>query len=576
MRVAKATLSQRHAELVSGMLFGRAPEEMQEVLEATGTSHLFSVSGLHVGLVTTFLWSLLAGLGLRGPWALAPALAGSWAYAAACGMRPAVMRASVMLSCAGFAVLLRRRTAIQGALYLAGILTLGRNPLLAFDPGAQMSFCAVLSILTLSPRLRRALGKLPSWLGDPLATSLAAQIGVVPLGVWYFGTVSLVGVIASVPALTLASMAVLTGLAAGLAGLVWFPLAVVLNAGNSLALAALEWWLHATARLPWACFPVPKPPLWVVLAFYSVLLATGAPREAQRALWARRRALAVLALGAAATVVWIAALRTTPLELVFLSVGQGDASFIRSPSGRTVLVDAGGALGPQRDAGDDVVVPYLLRRGVRQLDVVVATHPHQDHIGGLLGVIRRLHVKVLVKPPIPDNVRPDLDRRLTDLARERGVVVVEAVRGGHIDLGDGARIDFLGPPRGCASQTSQDLNDFSLVMMVRFRNTRALLTGDAGPIALSSLVQEGFDIDADILKVPHHGAAGGCPPELLDAVSPDWAVVPVGPNTFGHPAPSTLQALSRAGAKTFRTDLNGAVTATGLGGRASVRAMRGL
>lgn len=574
--VTEATLPERQSALLSGMLFGRAPEEMQEMLEATGTSHLFAVSGLHVGLVATLLCSVLAGLGLRGPGALVPALAGMWLYAAACGMRPAVVRAAVMLSCAGLAVLLRRRASVPGALCLAGLLALGRNPLLAFDPSAQMSFCAVFSILRLSPHLRRALRRFPGWIGDPLAASLAAQLGVTPVGVWYFGRVSPVAIIASVPALTLAGMAVVTGFAAGLVGLVCLPLAAVLNAGNAMALLALEWIIRTLAGLPFSSFPVARPPLWEVLAFYFALLATGAPRDVRRALWARRRPLVVLVIAVAATVVWVAALRPSPLEMVFLSVGQGDSSLIRSPSGRTILIDGGGALGPQRDAGAEVVVPYLLRRGVRRLDVVVATHPHQDHIGGLLEVIRRLEVKVLVKPPIPEEVRPDLDSRLIEVAREKGVPVVEVVRGGRIDLGDGARIDFLHPPAGGARYKARDLNDFSIVMMVRFRNTQVLLTGDAGPETLLALVREGLDLDADILKVPHHGAAGGCPPELLRTVSPDWAVIPVGPNTFGHPAASTLQALARAGAHALRTDLNGAVIATGLGGRVRLVTMRGM
>ena len=576
VEVTQATLPQDQATLLSGMLFGRAPEEMQDRLQATGTAHLFAVSGLHVGLVAAVLCGILAGLGLRGAAVLAPALAGSWLYAAACGMRPSVVRAAMMLSCAGVAALMRRPGSVRGALYLTGLVMLGCNPLLVFDPGAQMSFAAVFSVVHLSPRIRQVLRRLPGWLADSLAASLTAQIGVMPLGAWYFGRVSPVAIVAGIPCLALAGMAVVMGFVAGLVGIVYLPAAFVLNTGNALVLLALERAIDVLASLPFASFPVARPPLWGLLGFYLALFAAGGPRRVQRALWASRRHFAVLGPTAAATVVWIAAVRPGALEIVFLSVGQGDSSLIRSPSGRTILVDGGGPLGPGRDPGAEVVVPYLLRRGVRRLDVVVATHPHQDHIGGLFEVVRRLKVQVLVKPPVPEDLRPDIDRRLVAVARGRGVPVVEVVRGGRLDLGDGVTIDVLHPPLTGSGYMVQDLNDLSIVMMVRLRDMQVLLTGDAGPEVLAGLVREGCDLDADILKVPHHGAAGGCPLEFLRSVSPAWAVIPVGPNTFGHPAMGTLEALARAGVNTLRTDLNGAVTAKGQGRRVRLFTMRGM
>ncbi|NLG79106.1 MAG: DNA internalization-related competence protein ComEC/Rec2 [Firmicutes bacterium] len=575
MAVTRATLPQDKATLLSGMLFGHAPAEMQDRLQATGTAHLFAVSGLHVGLVAAVLCGILAGLGLRGPAVLAPALAGSWLYAAACGMRPSVVRAAMMLSCAGLAALTRRSGSVRGALYLAGLVMVGRNPLLVFDPGAQMSFAAVFSVVHLSPRMRRALGAFPAWLADFISASLAAQVGVIPLGAWYFGQVSPVAIIASVPCLALAGMAVVTGFVAGLVGIIHLPVALVLNTGNAVVLLALERVIDMLAGLPFASFPVARPSLWGILGFYLVLFIAGAPRPVRRALWANRQRLAVLGPAAAAVVVWVAAVRPGALEIVFLSVGQGDSSLIRGPSGRAILVDGGGALGPERDPGAEVVVPYLLRRGVRRLDVVVATHPHKDHIGGLFEAVRRLRVQVLVKPPVPEELRPDLDRRLEAIARGRGVPVVEVVRGGRLDLGDGVTIDFFHPPPVDSGHMVRDLNDLSIVMMVRFRDVQVLFTGDAGPEVLAGLVREGCDLDADILKVPHHGAAGGCPLEVLRAVSPAWAVILVGPNAFGHPATSTLEALARTGAHVLRTDLNGAVTARGWGRRVRIFAMRG-
>ncbi len=573
--VTRATLPARQAAILSGMLFGGRPEEIGDMLQATGTAHLFAVSGLHVGLVASVMCGMVAGLGLRGGTALAPALVGVWLYATACGMRPSVVRAAAMLSVAGVAGFMRRPVSALGAMCLAGLLMVIQNPLMVFDPGAQMSFAVVFGVLHLSPRLRRTFRALPAVAAGPLSVSVAAQAGATPLAAWYFGQVSPVAIIANVPCVALAGMAVVTGLGAGLVGTCYLPAAYVLNAATSLVLYALEWVIALFARLPFAALAVARPPLWAVLGFYVVLVTTGAPRPLRRALGAIRRHLPVLAACAATAVVWVAAVGPRHLEVVFLSVGQGDSALIRSPSGRTVLVDGGGTSGPGRDPGAEVVVPYLARRGLRRLDIVVATHPHQDHVGGLLEVIRRVGVQAVLKPPVPEEVRPGLDRLLVDLARERGVRVVEVVRGGRVDLGDGVTMEILHPPAAGHGGTVTDLNDLSIVMRVSFQGVEVLFTGDAGPGVLAGLVQEGYNLDADVLKVPHHGARGSCPWDVLPAISPDWAVISVGPNTFGHPARGTLESLTESGARVLRTDHSGAVTVRGRGGQARVFSMHG-
>lgn len=573
--ITRATLPENQAAILSGMLFGTAPPEMSDSLQATGTSHLFAVSGLHVGLVAAVVYGLLGGLRLSGPALLAPCLVAVWVYAMACGMRPSVVRAAIMLSCAGACSLVRRKGNARGFLYLAGLLMVIQNPLVMFDPGAQMSFAAVFSILHLSARLRQALRPLPAPVAEPFSASLAAHVGVTPLGAWYFGRVTPVAVIANIPCLALAGIAVTTGFAAGVVGVVHLPAAAALNSANSLVLLALERVIDLFARLPFGSFTVARPPVWAVLGTYGLLLATGAPRPVRRALGTMRRRLAILGPAAAAAVVWVAVLRPGVLEVVFLSVGQGDSAFIRSPSGRTILVDGGGTAGPGPDPGAEVVVPYLLRRGVNRLDVVVVTHPHQDHVGGLLEVIQRLRVEVVLKPPVPEEIRPDLDRRLVAVARERGVPVVEVVGGGQVSMGDGVTISVLHPPPPGAGPREHDLNDLSIVMMVTFQGLEVLFTGDAGPEVLEALTKRGISLDADVLKVPHHGARGACPPGVLEAISPDWAVIPVGPNTFGHPAGDTIESLARSGARVFRTDTHGAVTARGRDDRVRLFTVRG-
>ncbi|MFZ5925138.1 MAG: DNA internalization-related competence protein ComEC/Rec2 [Bacillota bacterium] len=573
--VTRATLEPHHAAILCGMLFGSPPSGMEEKLQATGTSHLFAVSGLHVGFIAVVLYGLFSALRLPVSAAATFVAAGVWIYALGCGLRPSVVRAALMFSFAVAAGVSGRKVSARSALYLAGLVMAAASPLSVFDAGAQLSFAVVYSILQFAPRIERALRRLPVPFARAFAVSLSTQIGAMPLVAWYFGRIAPIAAIANIPCVTMSGIAVTIGFSAGLAGAVCRALAFPLNAANALILSALEGTIDLLSRVPFGSITVARPPLWLVLVCYLALVLLGCSRRVLRRIHAARRHLPLLMAVIAAAAVWIAVLKPAFLETVFLSVGQGDSVFLRSPSGRTVLVDGGGWPGADQDPGSEVVVPFLLRRGVRRLDVVVGTHPHYDHISGLMAVLKSCRVGVLVKPALPQSVRPNIDRELDRLAAERNVRVLEMVKGGFIDLGDGVRINVLHPPQDFGDHSSQDLNDWSLVMKLTLGGFGVLLTGDAGGEILSHLAGNRLDLRCAVFKVPHHGAARGCPGSVLPVISATWAVVSVGPNPFGHPAGTTISALHRAGMRVLRTDIDGAVTVISDGRRVVVRSALG-
>lgn len=573
--VTRATLEPHHAAILCGMLFGSPPPGMEEKLQATGASHLFAVSGLHVGFVAVVLRSLFSGLRLPVTAAATLVASGVWIYALGCGLRPSVVRAALVFSFAVAAEVSGRKVGARNALYLAGLAMAAASPLSVFDAGAQLSFAVVYGILQLAPRIERSLSRLPEPVARALAASVSAQVAAMPLVAWYFGRVAPIAAIANIPCVAISGIAVTIGFSAGLVGTICRALAFRLNAANALILSGLEGMIDLLARVPFGSIAVARPPLWSVLVWYLALVLLGCSRRVLRRVYAARRYLPLVMAVTVAGAVWIAVLKPAFLETVFLSVGQGDSIFIRSPSGRTVLVDGGGWPGADKDPGSEVVVPYLLRRGVRRLDVVVGTHPHYDHISGLMAVLRSYRVGVLVKPALPQSVRPNIDRELDRLATERNVRVLEMVKGGFMDLGDGVRIDVLHPPHGLEDRSGQDLNDLSLVMKLTLGDFGVLLTGDASGEVLSHLAADRTDLRCAAFKVPHHGATGGCPRSVLSVVSATWAVVSVGPNPFGHPARTTISALHQAGMRVLRTDIDGAVTVASCGRRVQVKSMLG-
>jgi len=248
--------------------------------------------------------------------------------------------------------------------------------------------------------------------------------------------------------------------------------------------------------------------------------------------------------------------------VTFLDVGQGDCAFIRTPSGRTMLVDGGGTAQADDDdesTGMKLVEPFLRRRIVNKIDVLVLTHPHDDHLRGLIPVVRDFRVGTVLDPGIPHG--SEAYKRFLSVVEARRIPYRRAVRGQVIDCGDGVRATVLHPPNPLLA--TDDENDNSVVLRITYGSEALLLTGDAGADAESEIISSGATLTSSVLKVAHHGSSYSTSDRWLDAVRPEIAVISVGrSNSFGHPSHETLDRLTSRGIRVFRTDQSGAVTVT--------------
>jgi beta-lactamase superfamily II metal-dependent hydrolase len=236
------------------------------------------------------------------------------------------------------------------------------------------------------------------------------------------------------------------------------------------------------------------------------------------------------------------------LTVHFIDVGQGDAVLVQAPSGKRMLVDGGPA------ETSDRLVSYLKRHGVSSVDVVVATHPHADHIGGLLEVLKAFSVGLVVDSG-KIHTTTTYERFLT-LVDQKGASFRLGRAGDVIDLGPGLDVTILHPSEPLA----ESMNDCSIVLRLRFRGVSFLLMGDAEREAEDAILRSGLEVRADVLKVAHHGSSSSSSPRFLKAVSPAIAVVLVGAgNPFGHPHQATLRNLVACGSRVFRTDIHGDV-----------------
>lgn len=243
------------------------------------------------------------------------------------------------------------------------------------------------------------------------------------------------------------------------------------------------------------------------------------------------------------------------LKVSFLDVGLGDSAYIELPDGKTMLIDAG-----QTESWPSVS-KYIRETGHDRIDYVVATHPHYDHIGGMAGVIRAFEIGSVYMPDVSDNTAEYKD--FMGAVRDRGCKVITAKAGVNILTDGNLSADIIAPVKNSYG----DLNNYSAVIKLKYGNTSFLFMGDA---LTESEKQITADINADVLKVGHHGSAYASGASFLDKVSPAYAVISVGDNGYGFPSEKTVKTLSSAGAVIYRTDRDGTVVFTSDGDEISV------
>jgi competence protein ComEC len=236
------------------------------------------------------------------------------------------------------------------------------------------------------------------------------------------------------------------------------------------------------------------------------------------------------------------------LSVYFLDVGQGDSIYIKTAAGDDILIDAG-----KNDAGN-IVVDYLKQLGVDDLEIMIATHPDADHIGGLDTVLDNFKVKAVYAPRVSHTTKTFEDFLLA--VKKQGLTLKVAKSGVTLPL-SGITAKFVGPVK----TYGDDLNDWSAVLHLTYGNNKFLFTGDAEKKSEADMIKANDTLQADVLKVGHHGSVSSTTPAFLEAVAPKVVVISVGNNSYGHPAETILNRLISAKATIYRTDLNGTVIA---------------
>ncbi len=604
-RIAQATIAsilpEPQAALLTGILLGieaGIPKDLMADFAATGTTHIIAISGFNIAIIAgifTNIWRQL----LSRRRAFLATVVGVGVYTLLVGPSAAVVRAALMGILCLWARHLGREAYAPISLAVAAIVITAWNPHMLWDVGFQLSFAATAGLVLYTGPLERALEhalaratsaelaqRIVGLVNEALVVTLAAQIATLPVISYHFGQLSLITLVANFLILPAQAGVMIWG---GIATLLGLIAQAPGQAASWVAWVFLTYTIEAvrlTAQVPLASVEMQMDG-WMVFAYYALFGGVAwwiaQPRERQGELWnvlrkritRKRQAL----IGAAVVLLVLAlfAWRSLPdghLHVAFLDVGQGDAIFIQSPSGRQVLVDGG--------PSEQALLPQLGRQMPfwdRTLDVVMLTHPDADHITGLVPVLERYEVDMVIFRQVEG--ASEVYEHWLQLVEKEGAAVYRGEAGLRLMLDEGLEMVVLHPGAELTGGTEGDFNNDSIVARLTYGPVSVLLPGDIGREVEHRLVAGGAPLDSTILKVAHHGSCDSTSLEFLGAVNPEVVVISVGKdNRFNHPCAVVLERLELALDKAegnpplYRTDEHGTIEVITDGARVWVETER--
>jgi competence protein ComEC len=610
-------------EIIQAMILGdqkEIPKDVMEKFNKTGTSHIIAISGFNIGIIAVlsmFIVQLImkssSYLLLRfnmnvvsAVFAIIPVVF----YTFIAGMGMSVVRAAIMGVTFMIAIIMGKERDLYNTLALAAFIILVTFPYALFDISFQLSFMAVWAILFITPRLMERLPEVDHTVKSKylifnintlrnvfifLIVSVSATLGTLPLIVYYFNRVSTIVIlsnIAVVPVLGVIAIPVSTAII--LAALISPDLAVLFVHLSSFLVWISVGMVDFFASLPGSSFFISTPTILEISLYYCLLISGGKCLEfrlksrknengrthSSGDYFRYRVAFIVLLLFFFMDALYLNTrdLFRKNLEVTAIDVGQGSSTLVQLPDGRRMLIDGGGFPEGSFDVGKYVVAPYLWHERISKIDIVVLTHPHPDHLNGLIYILSNFDVgEVWTNGERSENESYRDFLRIISEKKVNHKIVSEKT--GGIIMND-ILIDIMNPenPPGKQDEPSlkfQDVNDQSIVMKITYGNVSFLLPADISEPAETRLVRTGRDMRSHVLFVPHHGGFSSSTEPFIRRVQPDIVVFSCGvDNIYKLPHPDVIDRYSVIGTRVIRTDINGALSIVTDGKNTTTRVFR--
>jgi len=560
-QIISAIYSAEHSPMISGVLLGSRSsisDQAVDVYQETGVSHILAISGLHIGIILMILVPFVSRFHIIWRYIILAVLISI--FCALAGMNPPAIRASMMFITIFLMKLSNRESDGINALLFSALILLLLNPADLYNVSFQLSFSAASAILILYPFLKDTIGVTPrnrmlQYFWDIEILTFSIMIVTLPFVVYHFNSISPLMFIANLAAIPLIFLIVTIAIISLVITFFSFTLSVSIAHLNSSIIDLLSKFLDSLRHIGLERIEVYSIS-WIIYILYFLAIITvyylAKNRRINKLLVIPSFILGMLFLIYSNELISQFESRSKECRINFLDVGQGDCAVISFPGGTNVLID-GGNKTTYTDAGKEMILPFLKRSRISQIDYLFVSHSDADHALGIISVLKGVQVKNIYKTLSSDQNPVDL---ILESEAKKMNIPINYYNQAVIRPEKSAAIFILNSEK---KKFDTDNDDSGLIKIVYGTNS-ILFTGDIGFEAEEYYCKEyGEFLDSDIIKISHHGSKYGSSLEFLKIVSPSFAVISSSRNNlYNHPADETLDRINNVGAKIFRTDYQGA------------------
>ena len=597
-------MNSRQAGMLIGILLGddgSIEEDIEESFKISSLSHVLAVSGMQVTYIISGMYFVFkSSLGKRKTRFVIIIIL--ILYTALTGFSPSIVRASIMGILIMGAGVFYRKNDIWTSIFLSLLIMLIYNPFLITNVGLQLSYLGTIGIIVFNKTVFQILKNIKlkdkkyeykinrrvilaiSKIKEILSVTISASMGVYPVMLFHFNLFSTYFLITNLLVSIILGPLTIFGTAVVILSFISLELAKFLSGALEIFINILIS-ISNFSNLPLSKIYVVTPKIVSILIIYIFfivfnyiykiyqdknpnnskirfrnLIALYKYRFTQYKEKYKKRILTTFLLIISISLVYSHIPKD--LKIHFVDVGQGDCNFIVTPKNKTILIDGGGSTGSDFDVGESTLLPYILDRGYKKIDLIVISHFDQDHVGGLLTILRELKVnRVCISKQEGDS---ENYQEFLEIVKEKNIPVTIVKMGDRINIENNLYFDILWPKEKQIEENK--INNNAIVMKLNYNNFSMMFTGDIEEVAEREIVKTYEDkkiLKSDILKVAHHGSKTSTTEEILNEIEPKVSLIGVGKNNlFGHPSSEVIERLEELETRVYRTDSNGEITIT--------------
>ncbi|WP_130806601.1 DNA internalization-related competence protein ComEC/Rec2 [Senegalia massiliensis] len=545
------SLSEKNSDIIKAIILGdesSLDENYKEQYRELGIAHILAISGLHIGIIAGVILFLLSNLGINYKLSSFITLLFIFTYGYIVGFPASILRSSIILFFIIISRILYKKPDYINIISFVAFILLIYNPLWIFDVGFQLSFIATLSIVILTPIINKKMFASVRF-GNTISALISVQIGTIPILIYHFNYISITSLISNIILIPILSFVLISVLLLIILSTLFTNISILFMKIIDKILYYFSYLVDFHQEFLNIIIKSSSWSLTSIVCYYIIIYLIIKVKVLKKL---RYRYIKMFFY----TYIFLLLLNVISFSqfrwsVNFIDVGQGDSSLIKIKD-KTFLIDSGGNIFSDYDIGEKILIPYLLKNNITEIDGVFISHFHEDHVEGLISILKTDFIKVKNIYYNKYNIKNNLYNEIKYLSKSRNIKMINVTRKNVLKVYDVAEFKFY----NSGIVDSEENNNTNIISLTLDNTTKVLYMGDAEKALEDKFVKYNSD-KYDIIKIGHHGSKTSTTEDILKDINANLAIISVGKNTYGHPNEEVINRLKNNNLEIKRTDYQG-------------------